>query len=159
MTTEASARPGQPASALNSLALSATIHCLTGCLLGEVTGMVIGTALDWSNGATIALAVCLAFLFGYALTSVPLVRAGMALAAVVSTALAADTISISIMETIDNAAMALMPGALEAGLSDPLFWGTLAGGFAVAFPVAFLANRYLIARGKGCALVHAHRDH
>ena len=95
--------------------------------------------------------VGLAFLFDYTLTSIPLVRAGLALGTVVSTALAADTISISIMEAIDNAAMALMPGAMDAGLDDPLFWGTLAGGFALAFPVAFLANRYLIARGKGCA--------
>ena len=159
MSTEATAHAGQPTSSLNRVALSATIHCLTGCVIGEVTGMTIGTALDWSNGATIALAVGLAFLFGYTLTSIPLVRAGLALGTVVSTALAADTISISIMEAIDNAAMALMPGAMDAGLDDPLFWGTLAGGFALAFPVAFLANRYLIARGKGCAHAHAAHGH
>jgi hypothetical protein len=144
---------------LNSLAVSATVHCLTGCVIGEVLGMVIGTALGWSNGATIALAVALAFLFGYALTSLPLVRAGLALATVVTTALAADTISIAIMEAIDNLAMAFVPGAMEAGLDSPRFWGTLAGGFAVAFPFAFLANRYLIARGRGHALVHEHHGH
>jgi hypothetical protein len=147
------------AQSLNSLAVSATVHCLTGCVIGEVLGMVIGTALGWSDGATIALAVALAFLFGYALTSLPLVRAGLALATVVTTALAADTISIAIMETIDNLAMAFVPGAMEAGPDSPRFWGTLAGGFAVAFPFAFLANRYLIARGRGHALVHEHHGH
>ncbi len=121
MSAQATAQTGQPTGSLNRIAFSATAHCLTGCVLGEVTGMVIGTSLDWSNGATIALAVGLAFLFGYALTSVPLVRAGLALTTVVSTAFAADTISISIMEATDNAAMALMPGAMESGLGDPLF--------------------------------------
>jgi hypothetical protein len=139
---------------LNRLAVSATGHCLTGCVIGEVVGMVIGTAAGFSNAGTIALAVGLAFVFGYALTSVPLVRAGLAASAIVTIAFASDTISIAIMEAIDNAAMALVPGALDAGLDDLLFWGTLFGGFAVAFPFALLANRYLIARGKGHALVH-----
>ncbi|MDQ4130763.1 MAG: DUF4396 domain-containing protein [Actinomycetota bacterium] len=144
---------------LNRLALSATGHCLTGCVIGEVAGMVIGTSLGWSDGATIALAVGLAFLFGYALTSVPLIRAGLALGAVATTAFASDTVSIAIMETIDNVFVALVPGAMEAHLTDWLFWASIAGGFAIAFPVAFLANRYLIARGRGHALVHAHHHH
>ena len=144
---------------LNRLAVSATNHCLTGCVAGEVTGMAIGTALGWGNLATIALAVGLAFLFGYTLTSIPLVRAGLALGTVVTTALAADTISIAIMETIDNLAMAFVPGAMDEGLDSPLFWGTLAGGFAVAYPFAFLAQRYLIARGRGHARVHEHHGH
>jgi uncharacterized protein DUF4396 len=139
---------------LNRLAASATAHCLTGCVIGEVIGMAIGTALDWSNLATIALAIALAFVFGYALTSVPLVRAGLAISAIVPIALASDTVSIAIMEAIDNAFIALVPDAMDSGLGDPLFWGTLAGGFAIAFPFAFLANRVLIARGKGHALVH-----
>ena len=145
-----------PRSSVNRLAASATLHCLTGCVIGEVTGMVIGTALGWSELGTVALAVGLAFMFGYALTAVPLVRAGLGLSAVVSVALASDTISIAIMEAIDNAVMLSVPGAMEAGLDDPLFWGPLAGGFAVAFPVAFLANRALISRGRGHALVHQH---
>lgn len=142
------------APSLNRLAASATTHCLTGCVIGEVLGMVIGTTLGWGNGATIALAVALAFVFGYSLTSLPLVRAGLALGAIVSTAFAADTVSIAIMETIDNLAMVLVPDAMESGLADLLFWGTLAGGFVVAYPVAFLVNRYMIARGKGHAVVH-----
>lgn len=121
--------------------------------------MAIGTALGWGNLATIALAVGLAFLFGYTLTSIPLIRARLPLATVVTTALAADTISIAIMETIDNLAMAFVPGAMEEGLRSPLFWGTLLGGFAVAYPFAFLAQRYLIARGRGHARVHEHHGH
>jgi hypothetical protein len=144
---------------LNSLAASATTHCLTGCVIGEVLGMVIGTALGWSDAATIVLAVALAFLFGYGLTSLPLFRAGLALGTIVTTAFAADTVSIAIMETIDNLAMVVMPGALEAGLDDPLFWGTLAAGFVVAYPVAFLANRYMIARGRGHAVVREYHSH
>jgi uncharacterized protein DUF4396 len=144
---------------LNRLAASATTHCLTGCVIGEVLGMVIGTALGWSGGATIALAVGLAFLFGYALTSLPLVRAGLAFGTVASAAFASDTVSIAIMEAIDNLAMALVPGALDAGLDDLLFWGSLAGGFVLAFPAAFAANRWLIARGKGHARVHEYHGH
>lgn len=121
--------------------------------------MAIGTALGWGNLATIALAVGLAFVFGYTLTSIPLIRARLPLATVVTTALAADTISIAIMETIDNLAMAFVPGAMDEGLRSPLFWGTLLGGFAVAYPFAFLAQRYLIARGRGHARVHEHHGH
>lgn len=140
--------------ALNRLAFSATTHCLTGCVIGEVTGMVIGTAAGFSEWATVGLAVGLAFLFGYALTSIPLLRSGIALASVVPIALAADTVSIAIMEIIDNAAMLLVPGAMEAGLDSFLFWGPLLGGFAVAFGPAFLVNRTMIRRGKGHAVVH-----
>jgi hypothetical protein len=142
--------------ALNGLAVSATLHCLTGCAIGEVAGMAIGTALGWGNLQTVALAVGLAFLFGYALTAVPLVRAGLAAGTVVTTAFASDTVSIAIMEAIDNLFVLAIPGAMEAGLANWLFWAAIAGGFAVAFPFAFLANRYLIARGKGHALVHEH---
>ena len=139
---------------LNALAVSATTHCLTGCVIGEVLGMVIGTALGWGNLATIALAVGLAYLFGFALTSLPLFRAGLTFGAIVPIALAADTVSITIMEVIDNAFVLLVPGAMEAGLRDPLLWAAIAGGFVVAYPFAFLANRYLIARGRGHAVVH-----
>ena len=139
---------------LNRLAASATTHCLTGCVIGEVAGMAIATALGWNDIATIALAIALAFLFGYSLTSLPLVRAGLAAGAIVTTALAADTVSIAVMEAIDNLVVVLVPGAIDAGLSDALFWGPLLGGFVVAYPFAFLVNRYLIARGKGHAVVH-----
>jgi hypothetical protein len=139
---------------LNSLALSATTHCLTGCAIGEFLGMAIGTALGWGNAAQLILAIALAYLFGFGLTALPLVRAGLAFGAVVSTALAADTISITIMEAIDNLTVALIPDAMDAGLTDPLFYGSIAAGFAIAYPFAFLANRYLIARGKGHAVVH-----
>jgi hypothetical protein len=139
---------------LNRLAASATNHCLTGCLIGEVTGMTIATALGWGDVASIALAVSLAFLFGYALTSLPLLRAGLSLGAIVPIALAADTVSIAIMELIDNATMLLVPGAMEAGLTELRFWVPLLGGFVIAWPFAFAVNRVLIARGKGHAVVH-----
>jgi hypothetical protein len=144
----------QVEASLNRLAASATTHCLTGCVIGEVLGMVIATALGWSDVASIALAIVLAFFFGYLLTSIPLIRAGLSAAAIVTTALAADTVSIAVMEAIDNLVVLLVPGAMEAGLDDALFWLPLLGGFAVAFPFAFLVNRYLIARGKGHAVVH-----
>ena len=144
---------------LNRLAAVATFHCLTGCVIGEVLGMTIATALGWGDLASIALAVSLAFFFGYLLTSLPLLRAGMSVAAVVPIALTADTISIAIMEVIDNAFMLTWPGAMEGGLGDLVFWGPLMLGFAVAFPFAFLANRYMIARGKGHAVVHEHHGH
>ena len=127
-------------------------------MIGEFTGMVVATALGWGNAAQIATAIALAYLFGFALTARPLVAAGLGAAAVVSTALAADTISITIMEAIDNLTILLIPGAVHAGLGDPLFYGSIAAGFAIAFPVAFLANRYLIARGKGHAVVHHHGE-
>ena len=144
---------------LNRVAFSATAHCLTGCAIGEVLGMVIGTALGWSNVATIALAVALAFFFGYSLTMLPLLRSGMALAAVLPLAFASDTLSITVMEIVDNLIMLAVPGAMEAGPTSLLFWGSLAFALAVAFVVAFPVNRYLIARGKGHAVVHQHHEH
>ena len=118
--------------------------------------MAIATALGWSNVGQIALAVGLAYLFGFGLTALPLVRAGLAAGAIVSTALASDTISITIMEVIDNLFVILIPGAMNAGVGDVLLWASVAGGFMIAFPFAFLANRWLIARGKGCAHAHPH---
>jgi hypothetical protein len=139
---------------LNRLATSATNHCLTGCLTGEVVGMVIATAFGWGDVASIAVAVALGFLFGYALTSLPLLRAGLAFSAIVPIALAADTVSIAIMELIDNLTIVLVPGALEAGLDDVRFWLPLLGGFVIAWPFAFAVNRALIRRGRGHAVVH-----
>ncbi len=150
---------GHAEQSLNSLAVSATFHCLTGCAAGEVAGMFIGTALGWGNLATIALAVGLAFLFGYALTSIPLFKAGLTFAAALPIILGTDTISIAIMESIDNLFILVIPGAMEAGLTDWLFWASIAGGFAVAFPFACYANRYLMARGRGHALVHQYHQH
>ncbi len=122
--------------------------------------MVIGTALGWGDVATIALAVVLAFFFGYSLTIIPLLRSGLALGAVLPIAFAADTLSITIMEIVDNLIMVLIPGAMEAGLTSLLFWGSLAFALAVAFVAAFPANRWLIMRGKGHAVVHDyHHDH
>ena len=144
---------------LNRVAFSATAHCLTGCAIGEVLGMVIGTALGWGNVATIALAVALAFFFGYSLTMLPLLRSGMALAAVLPLAFASDTISITVMEIVDNLIMLAVPGAMEAGPTSLLFWGSLAFALLVAGAVAFPVNRYLIARGKGHAVVHQHHEH
>jgi hypothetical protein len=141
---------------LNRLAASATTHCLTGCAIGEVLGVAIGTALGWGNFETIVLAIALAFLFGYSFTSWPLLRSGLALAAVVPIALAADTLSITVMEIVDNAILLIIPGAMEAGLGDLLFWASLAFALAVAWVAAFPVNRYLIARGRGHAVVHAH---
>jgi hypothetical protein len=141
---------------LNSVAFAATVHCLTGCAIGEVLGMIIGTALGWNDWQTIALAVALAFLFGYSFTLVPLLRGGLALAAAVPIALAADTISITIMEVVDNAIMLLIPGAMEAGLTNLLFWASLAFALVVAGVAAYPVNRWLIARGRGHAVVHAH---
>jgi hypothetical protein len=141
---------------LNRLAFSATVHCLTGCAIGEVVGMVVGTALGLSDLATVALAIVLAFVFGYSLTSLPLLRSGMTLAAVAPLALAADTLSITIMEIVDNAIMLAIPGAMEATLGDPGFWLALALALLVAGAAAYPANRWLLARDKGHAAVHAH---
>jgi hypothetical protein len=147
-------RGGHAPQSLNRLAASATNHCLTGCLIGEVVGMVIATALGWGDVASIALAVGLAFLFGYALTSIPLFRAGLGLGAIIPIALAADTVSIAIMEFIDNLFILRVPGAMEAGLADARLWLPLLGGFAIAWPFAFAVNRAMIRRGKGHAVVH-----
>jgi hypothetical protein len=140
--------------ALTNVAVSATLHCLTGCALGEIAGMAIGTALGFSDWGTVALAVALAFLFGYTLISIPLLRAGFAIAAVIPIALASDTFSIAVMEIVDNAIVVAMPGAMEAGLNTLLFWGSLSFALAVAFLAAVPVNRWLIARGKGHAAVH-----
>jgi hypothetical protein len=139
---------------LTRVALSATLHCLTGCAIGEVAGMVVGTALGFSDLATIALSVALAFFFGYLLTSLPLLRAGLAFGAVVPIALASDTLSIATMEIVDNAIIVAVPGAIDAGLASALFWGSLAFSLVVAGAVALPVNRWLIARGKGHAVVH-----
>jgi hypothetical protein len=139
---------------LNALAFSATVHCLTGCAIGEVAGLAIGTALGFSNLGTIALAVVLAFFFGYGLTSLPLLRSGMTLGAVVPIAFASDTLSIATMEIVDNLIILAVPGAMEAGLDSLLFWGSLAGALLIAGAVALPVNRWLIARGRGHAVVH-----
>ena len=144
---------------LNALALSATTHCLTGCAIGEILGMVIGSAAGWSNAATVLVSVGLAFVFGYSLTSLPLLRSGLRLGAVAPLALASDTLSITIMEIVDNAIMLVIPGAIEAGAGDPLFWGSLTLSLGVAGVAAFPANRWLIARGRGHAVVHRHHEH
>ena len=139
---------------LSSVALSATLHCLTGCAIGEIAGMIIATAAGMSNLWSVVVSVALAFVFGYGLTSMPLLRAGLALAAVVPIALASDTFSIALMELVDNAIIVVIPGALDAGLGDVLFWGSLAFSLAVAGAAAFPLNRWLISRGKGHTAVH-----
>ena len=145
--------------ALDAVALSATLHCLTGCAIGEIVGMVVGTALGFSQWGTVALSVVLAFLFGYSLTSLPLLRAGLALSAVVPIALATDTFSIAVMEIVDNAIMVSVPGAMHAGVGDLLFWGSLAFALVVAGAVAFPVNRWLIKRGRGHAVLHNSGHH
>jgi hypothetical protein len=147
------------ARALSRLALAATLHCLTGCGIGEVLGMVLGTVLGLSDFATVGLAVALAFFFGYLLTLLPLRRAGLPWAQATRLALAADTASITVMEIVDNAVMLAIPGAMDAGLADPLFWGSLVGALALAAVAAFTVNRWLIARGRGHAVAHAHHRH
>jgi hypothetical protein len=153
MGARASAEHGAGQS-LNRLALSATVHCLTGCAIGEVLGMIIGTALGWSNGATIVASILLAFFFGYSLTSLPLLRAGLGLRRVAPLAFASDTLSITTMEIVDTLIIVLIPGAMAAGLGDPLFWGSLAVALLIAGAFAFPVNRWLLARGKGHAVVH-----
>ena len=144
------------ASSLDRTALMATLHCLAGCAIGEVLGMVIGTALGWGNLETIVLAVALAFVSGYLFTMIPLLRSGLALGAATRIALAADTASITIMEIVDNLVMLVIPGAMDAGLDSLLFWGSLAFALAVAGIAAYPVNRWLIGRGRGHALAHAH---
>lgn len=152
----AAAVGGRTVPSLARTAFSATAHCLTGCAIGEVLGMVIGTALQWSNAATVVLSVVLAFFFGYALTMRPLLRSGLAFAAAAKLALAADTISITIMEIVDNAIMLVIPGAMEAGPGSALFWGSLALALLIAGAAAFPVNMWLISRGRGHAVVHSH---
>jgi hypothetical protein len=147
-------RPRGPA--LTRLAVSATLHCLTGCAIGEVLGLVLATWWGWSNGPSIALAIVLAFVFGYSLTIASVLRAGLALKTAIGVALAADTVSILTMEIVDNAVILAVPGAMNAGLASWLFWGTLAVSLVVAFVVTVPVNRALIARGKGHAVVHRH---
>ena len=151
-------QPTASGPALTRLAVSATLHCLTGCAIGEVLGMVIGTALGWSDLQTIALAVALAFLFGYAFTIGPVMRSGLSLRKAIPVALAADTISITVMEIVDNAIMLGVPGAMDAGLASPLFWGALAFALLIAFLVTVPVNRWLIAKGRGHAVVHQYHQ-
>ena len=141
---------------LNRLALAATWHCLTGCAIGEILGLVIAAALDWGNVASIAIAIVLAFCFGYSLTLRPLVTGGMPLRRALSVAFAADTVSITVMEIVDNAFVLVVPGAMAAGLGDALFWWSLAVSLALAFVAAFPVNRLLIARGRGHAVMHGY---
>jgi hypothetical protein len=159
MSADQHAHAGHAEQSINAVALSATLHCLTGCAIGEVLGMIIGTALGWSDWGTIALAVGLAFLFGYTLTSIPLLRAGLTIGAVIPIALASDTISIAIMEVVDNAIMLLIPGAMDAGLDSIGFYAALTFALIVAGAAAFPINRWLITRGKGHAVVHQHHAH
>ena len=144
---------------LTRSAVQATVHCLTGCAIGEVLGMVVATALDWGDAASIALSVVLAFCFGYALTLAPVLRAGVPLRRALALAFASDTVSIGVMEIVDNAFILLVPGAMAAGLGDALFWWSLAVGLAIAFVVALPVNRWLIARGRGHAVVHELHAH
>lgn len=139
-----------------AMAAKATLHCLTGCAIGEILGMVIGTALMWGNVPTMVLAITLAFVFGYSFTLFAVRRAGLDLKTAIKVALAADTVSIAVMELVDNGIIALTPGAMDAHLSDGLFWSALLGGFAVAFLITTPVNKWMIGRGKGHAVVHAY---
>ena len=151
------ARP--PRTSLARLALTATLHCLTGCAIGEVLGMVVATALGWHALESVGLAVLLAFAFGYGLTMRPLLAAGMPFGQATRLALAADTISIAVMEVVDNAVLLAIPGAIDAHLTEPLFWGSLAAALAIAFVAALPVNYWLIGRGAGHAVFHAHHGH
>jgi hypothetical protein len=141
---------------LNRVALAATWHCLTGCAIGEILGLVIASALEWGNLASIVIATVLAFFFGYSLTLRPLARGGVPLRQAVRVAFAADTVSITVMELVDNAIVLVVPGAMAAGLGEVVFWWSLGLGLALAFVAAFPVNRLLIGRGRGHAVVHAH---
>ena len=141
---------------LNRTAFQATVHCLTGCAIGEVLGLVVSTALGWHDLPSILLAIVLAFVFGYGLTIRPLLAGGLPFRSAVRTAIAADSVSIGVMEIMDSAIVIAVPGAMAAGLTDSLFWGSLALSLVVAFVVALPVNRWLIARGLGHALVHEH---
>ncbi len=148
---------GHGPAGLDAMALSATLHCLTGCAIGEVLGLMIGTAVGLSTGWTVALAVALAFLFGYLLSTLPLVKAGLGVGAALSVVLAADTLSIATMEVVDNLVMAVVPGAMEAGLVNWVFWVSMMVALTAAFAAAYPVNRYLMRRGKGHALTHGYR--
>ncbi|WP_019872908.1 DUF4396 domain-containing protein [Sporichthya polymorpha] len=141
---------------LNAMAASATLHCLTGCAIGEILGLMIGTALGWGTTPTIALAVALAFLFGYALSTLPLISAGLGFFAALSVVFAADTLSIATMEVVDNLVMALIPGAMHSGLDSPLFWSSMILALLAAYAVAYPVNRRLLTKGKGHALTMAY---
>ena len=147
---------GHDGGGLSSMAASATLHCLTGCAIGEILGLMIGTAIGLATGATIALSVALAFLFGYTLSSFPLLRSGLTFGAALRLVLAADTVSILTMEVVDNLVMAVIPGAMDAGLVNAVFWVSMAISLAAAFVAAYPVNRYLLRRGKGHALTHEH---
>jgi hypothetical protein len=142
---------------LNRIAASATTHCLTGCAIGEVLGFIIGTWRGWGDVPTMAIAIGLAYPFGYSFTLGPLLRGGITLGTALGLAFAADTLSITVMEIVDNGVMLVVPGAMDAELGDALFWGSLAFSLAVAWVAAFPVNRWLIARGRGHAVVHVHR--
>jgi hypothetical protein len=144
---------------LTRSAIQATVHCLTGCAIGEVLGMVLATALDWGNALSIAVSTVLAFFFGYALTLRPVLRAGVPLRRATGLAFASDTVSIAVMEVVDNGFILLVPGAIAAGLADGIFWWSLAVGLAIAFVIAVPVNRWLIARGRGHAVVHELHGH
>jgi hypothetical protein len=144
---------------LTNAAISATLHCLTGCAIGEVLGMVISTALGWHNAANIAISIVLAFFFGYSLAIRPVLAAGVPFRQAVGVALAADTVSIAVMEIVDNTSLLVIPGAIDAGLGDLLFWGSLVASLAIAFVVTVPVNRWMISRGKGHAVVHQYHHH
>jgi Domain of unknown function (DUF4396) len=159
MSEHAATAHGESHGSLNRVAFSATVHCLSGCLIGEIVGMAIATALGWGNLPSIALAVGLAFVFGYTLTLLPVLRAGVPLPRALTLAFASDTASITVMEAVDNGFILIVPGAMEAGLGESLFWWSLLLGFVIAFFFAYPLNHWLIARGKGHAVVHAHHGH
>jgi hypothetical protein len=150
---------GMEQASLNRVALSATVHCLTGCAIGEVLGMVLSTWWGWGNAASIGLATLLAFFCGYTFTSLPLLRSGMSVRQAAPLAFASDTASIGTMEIVDNLFVLLVPGAIAAGLADSLFWWSLAVGLLIAGVVAYPLNRWLIRRGRGHAVVHSHHQH
>jgi hypothetical protein len=148
-----------PAASLTRAAISATLHCLTGCAIGEILGMVIATALGWHNAATIVLSIVLAFAFGYGLTIRPVLASGVGFRRAIGVALAADTVSIAVMELVDNGFIVVVPGALDAGLADLLFWASLLGSLVIAFIVTVPVNRWMISRGRGHAVVHEFHGH
>ncbi len=144
---------------LTRQAVSATLHCLTGCAIGEVLGMVLTTALGWGNAANIVVSIVLAFVFGYSLAIRPVLAAGLSFRQALGVALAADTVSIAVMELVDNGFIVAVPGAIDAGLTDALFWGSLVASLAVAFAITVPVNRWMISRGKGHAVVHQYHHH